>query len=131
MAARAYWKGFIKISLVSFPVKLFTATSSSSRVSFNQVHKDTKRRLKQVLHDVELGPVNREDVVKGYEYDKGKFIIIDPKELEELKIESNKTLEIEKFIPIGSVDQLYNDGHYYVAPDGPVAEAPVVDGACR
>lgn len=122
MAARAYWKGFVKISLVSFPVSLFAVTSSSNRVAFHQVHKDTKRRIKLVPHDPELGPVERADLVKGYEYEKGKYVIVDPEELEAIKFETNKTIEIEKFIPAGSIDQLYSDGNYYVAPDGAVAE---------
>ncbi len=99
MAARAYWKGFVKISLVSFPVSLFATTSSSSRVAFHQVHKDTKRRIKLVPHDTELGPVDRAELVKGYEYEKGKYVIVDPEELETLKFETNKTVEIEKFEP--------------------------------
>ncbi len=122
MAARAYWKGFVKISLVSFPVSLFSTTSSSSRVAFHQVHKDTKRRIKLVPHDTELGPVDRAELVKGYEYEKGKYVIVDPEELETLKFETNKTVEIEKFVPADSIDGLYSDGNYYVAPDGAVAE---------
>ena len=122
MAARAYWKGFVKISLVSFPVSLFAVTSSSNRVAFHQVHKDTKRRIKLVPHDPELGPVERADLVKGYEYEKGKYVIIDPEELEAIKFETTKTIEIEKFVPMGSIDPLYRDGTYYVAPDGAVAE---------
>ena len=122
MAARAYWKGFVKISLVSFPVSLFATTSSSSRVAFHQVHKETKRRIKLVPHDTELGPVDRAELVKGYEYEKGKYVIVDPEELETLKFETNKTVEIEKFVPADSIDGLYSDGNYYVAPDGAVAE---------
>lgn len=122
MAARAYWKGFVKISLVSFPVSLFAVTSSSNRVAFHQVHKDTKRRIKLVPHDPELGPVDRADLVKGYEYEKGKYVIVDPAELDAIKIETDKTLEVQKFVPAGSIDQIYSDGNYYVAPDGAVAE---------
>ena len=122
MAARAYWKGFVKISLVSFPVSLYATTSSSNRVAFHQIHKDTKRRIKLVPHDTELGPVERADLVKGYEYEKGKYVIVDPEELEAIKFETNKTIEIEKFVPEGSIDPLYSDGNYYVAPDGAVAE---------
>ena len=122
MAARAYWKGFVKISLVSFPVSLYATTSSSNRVAFHQIHKDTKRRIKLVPHDAELGPVERAELVKGYEYEKGKYVIVDPEELEAIKFETNKTIEIEKFVPEGSIDPLYSDGNYYVAPDGAVAE---------
>lgn len=122
MALRAYWKGFVKISLVSFPVSLYAATSSSARVSFHQVHKDTKNRIKLVPHDPELGPVDRADLVKGYEFEKGNYVIVDPAELDEIKIETDKTVEILKFVPMDSVDDLYADSYYYMAPDGPAAE---------
>ncbi len=72
MSLRAYWKCFVKISLVSFPVSVYPATSSASKIAFNQLHKDTKNRIKMVPHDPELGPVSREDLVKGYEFDKGR-----------------------------------------------------------
>jgi DNA end-binding protein Ku len=124
MAVRAQWKGFIKVSLVSFPVSLYTATSSSDRISFNQIHKDTKQRVKLVPHEPNLGPVSREDLVKGYEYEKGKFVVIEPSELEAIKLETTKTIEIEKFVKESEIDELYVDSPYFVAPEGPVADEP-------
>ncbi len=124
MAVRAQWKGFIKVSLVSFPVSLYTATSSSDRISFNQIHKDTKQRIKLVPHEPDLGPVSREDIVKGYEYEKGKFVVVEPSELEAIMLESTKTIEIEKFVKESEIDEFYVDSLYFVAPDGPVADEP-------
>ena len=122
MALRAQWKGFFKVSLVSFPVSLHTATNSSSRISFNQIHKDTNQRIKMVPTDPELGPVSRDDLVKGYEYEKDQYIVIDPSELDAIKIESTKTIEIDKFVKVSEIDELYVDSPYYVLPDGPVAQ---------
>ncbi len=124
MAVRAQWKGFIKVSLVSFPVSLYTATSSSDRISFNQIHKDTKQRIKLVPHEPDLGPVSREDLVKGYEYEKGKFVVVEPSELDAIKLETTKTIEIEKFVKESEIDEFYVDSLYFVAPDGPVADEP-------
>ena len=124
MAVRAQWKGFIKVSLVSFPVSLYTATSSSDRISFNQIHKDTKQRIKLVPHEPDLGPVSREDLVKGYEYEKGKFVVVEPSELDAIKLETTKTIEIEKFVKENEIDEFYVDSLYFVAPDGPVADEP-------
>jgi hypothetical protein len=78
MAPRATWKGYLKLSLVSCPVRLYNATSSSNRVSFHLLHKHTHNRIRMVPHDAELGPVDREDLVKGYEYEKDQYIIIEP-----------------------------------------------------
>lgn len=122
MAPRAYWKGFVKLSLVSFPVRLYAATSSASKIAFNQVHKDTKQRIKMVPHEPDLGPVSRDDLVKGYEFEKGKFVIIEPQELDKIKIESDKTIQIEKFVKADEIDELFLDSPYYMAPDGPAAD---------
>ena len=116
MAPRAYWKGFVKLSLVSFPVRLYAATSSTSKIAFNQVHKETKQRIKMVPHEPDLGPVSRDDLVKGYEFEKGKFVIIDPQELDQIKIESDKTIQIEKFVKADDIDELFLDSPYYMAP---------------
>ena len=122
MALRATWKGFLKLSLVSCPVRLYTATSSSSRITFNQLHKDTKNRVQMKYHDPELGQVERSDLVKGYEYDKNQYVIIDSEDLEKVKIESNKTIDIEMFVDNDEIDPIYVDSPYYLAPDGAMAE---------
>ena len=124
MAPRAYWKGFVKISLVSFPVSVYPATGSASKIAFNQLHKDTKNRIKMVPHDPELGPVSREDLVKGYEFEKGRYVIVEPEELDQIKIESTKTIEIEQFVKESEIDDLFVDSPYYLSPDGPVAQGP-------
>ena len=124
MAARAMWKGFVKVSLVSFPISLYNATSSSDRISFNQIHKDTKKRINLVPHEPDLGPVSREDLVKGYEYEKGKFVVVEPSEIDAIKLETTKTIEIEKFVKADDIDELYMDSPYYLAPNGPVADEP-------
>ena len=123
MAGRAYWKGYLKLSLVSCPVKLYSATASAaSRVSFNMIHKDTRNRVMMKYHDPELGEIDRADLVKGYQFEKDKYVIVTPEELEEIQIESSKTIDIDGFVNADEIDPIYLDSPYYMAPDGPVAE---------
>lgn len=122
MAPRAYWKGYLKLALVSCPVKLYSATSSANKVSFNQLHKDTHNRVQMKYHDPELGEVDRADLVKGYQFEKDRYVIIDKEELEAIQIESNKTIDIEGFVDAEDIDDLYLDSPYFLGPDGPVAE---------
>ncbi len=122
MAPRASWKGYLKLSLVSCPVRLYPATSSSERISFNQLHKKTHNRINMKPVDPELGLVERSDLVKGYEYEDKKYIIIDETDLDAVRIESNHTMAIEAFVDEGSVDVIYQDAPYYLAPDGAMAE---------
>lgn len=122
MAPRAYWKGYLKLALVSCPVKLYTATSSANKISFNQLHKDTKNRVNMKYHDPELGEVERADLVKGYQFEKDKYVIIEKDELDAIQIESNKTIDIEGFVDAEDIDELYYDSPYFLGPDGPVAE---------
>lgn len=122
MAPRASWKGYLKLSLVSCPVRLYPATSASERISFNQLHKKTHNRINMKPVDPELGLVERSDLVKGYEYEPKQYVIIDDTDLEAVKIESNHTLNIEAFVDEGSVDVIYQDSPYYLAPDGAMAE---------
>ncbi len=126
MAPRASWKGYLKLSLVSCPVRLYPATSSSERISFNQLHKDTHNRINMKPVDPELGLVERSDLVKGYEYEDKKYIIIEDADLESVRIESNHTMNIEAFVDEGSVDVIYQDAPYYLAPDGAMAEETFV-----
>jgi DNA end-binding protein Ku len=120
---RAYWKGYLKLSLVSCPVKLFTATSAAAgRVSFNLIHKDTRNRVSMRYHDPELGEVERGDLVKGYQFEKDKYVIVTPEELDEIEIESSKTIDIDGFVDADDIDPIYLDTPYFLAPDGPVAE---------
>ena len=123
MAGRAYWKGYLRLSLVSCPVKLYSATSSAAnRVSFNLIHKETRNRVMQRYHDPELGEIDRADLVKGYQFEKDKYVIVTPEELDEISIESSKTIDIDGFVDAADIDPIYLDSPYFMAPDGPVAE---------
>jgi DNA end-binding protein Ku len=123
MAGRASWKGYLKLSLVSCPVKLFPATSSTAgKISFNLLHKDTLNRVQQKYHDPELGEIDRADLVKGYQFEKDKYVVVTGGELEAIEIESSKTIDIEGFVDAGDIDPIYDDSTYYLAPDGPIAE---------
>jgi DNA end-binding protein Ku len=123
MAGRASWKGYLKLSLVSCPVKLFPATSSTAgKISFNLLHKDTLNRVQQKYHDPELGEIDRADLVKGYQFEKDKYVVVTAEELDEIEIESSKTVDIDGFVDAADIDPIYFDSTYYLAPDGPIAE---------
>jgi len=122
VAPRASWKGYIKLSLVSCPVKMYPATTASERITFNQLHKDTHNRINMKPVDPELGLVERSDLVKGYEYEDKQYIIIDESDLDAVRIESNHTMNIEAFVDEDEVDVIYQDAPYYLAPDGAMAE---------
>ncbi|MFK4809727.1 Ku protein [Devosia sp. ZW T5_3] len=126
MAARASWKGQLRLSLVSCQVKLFPATSASERISFNQLHKETHNRINMKAVDPELGLVERSDLVRGYEYEPKQYIIINDADIDAVRIESNHTMNIEAFVDAGEVDVLYQDTPYYLAPDGAMAEETFV-----
>ena len=109
MAPRAYWKGYLKLSLVSCPIALYPAASSSERVSFNRINKKTGNRLKQQNVDAETGaPVNKEDIGRGYEIGKGQYLLVEDEELEKVKIESSHTIEIDSFVPRAEIDERYH-----------------------
>jgi DNA end-binding protein Ku len=121
MAPRPYWKGYLKLSLVACPVSVFTATSSSERVSFRQINRKTGNRLRQQLVDDETREViDAADKVKGYEVDKGVYIQVEDEEIEALEIESNHTIDIDSFVPRAQIDERYLDSTYYIAPNDQV-----------
>src|SRR3954470_24603441 len=121
MAPRPYWKGYLKLSLVACPVSVFTATSSSERVSFRQINRKTGNRLRQQLVDDETREVvDAADKVKGYEVDKGVYIQVEDEEIEALEIESNHTIDIDSFVPRAQIDERYLDSSYYIAPNDQV-----------
>ena len=123
MAPRAYWKGYLKLSLVSCPVALYPASSSSERVSFNRINRRTGNRLKQLLVDSESGePVEKEDIGRGYEVAKGEYIIVEDEELEKIQIESTHTIDIDNFVPKSEIDNRYLDSPYYIAPTDKVGQ---------
>jgi DNA end-binding protein Ku len=124
MAPRAYWTGNIKISLVTFGVRLYNAVSEAEKVRLNQVHKGCNQRIKMPTTCPIHGQVERSEIAKAYEFEKDKYIVIDQEELEKIKIRSEKTIELQKFVPMDSVEEVYFDSTYYVAPDGPVSEEP-------
>jgi DNA end-binding protein Ku len=121
MAPRAYWKGYLKLSLVSCPIALYPASSSSERVSFNRINKKTGNRLKQQNVDAETGePVDREDIGRGYEVGKGQYLQVEDDELE--KIEGTHTIAIDSFVPRSEIDDRYLDSPYYIAPTDKVGQ---------
>src|ERR1700680_731700 len=123
MAPRAYWKGYLKLSLVSCPIALYPASSNSERVSFNRINKKTGSRLKQQNVDAETGePVDREDIGRGYEVGKGQYLQVEDTEIEKIQIESNHTDDINSFVPRAEIDDRYLDSPYYVAPTDQVGQ---------
>jgi DNA end-binding protein Ku len=121
VAPRAYWKGYLKLSLVSCPVALFPASSEREKVSFHQVNEDTGNRIKYRKVDAETGDeVPSEKIIKGYEVGKGQYIEVEPEELEAIAIESKRTIEIDEFVPKKEIDELYLNSPYYIVPDGEV-----------
>jgi DNA end-binding protein Ku len=126
MAPRTTWKGHLKLSLVSCPVRLYNATTRSERVSFNLLHKDTHNRIQMHPHDPELGKVERGDLVKGYQYEKDQYVVLTDEDFDKVQVESSKAIVIEKFVDAEAVDPIYFDSPYYMAPDGPVAEETFV-----
>jgi DNA end-binding protein Ku len=120
-AARAFWKGYLKLSLVSCPIALYTGTSATERVSFRQFNKKTGNRLRQQLVDeVTREPVEGEDKGRGHEYAKNAYIPVDDDELDALAVESTHTIEIDSFVPREQIDQRYLDSPYFITPDGQV-----------
>jgi DNA end-binding protein Ku len=122
MAPRSTWKGHLRLSLVSCPIRLYNATSRSEKVSFNLLHKDTHNRIQMKPHDPELGAVERDDLVKGYQYEKDQYVVFNEEDFDKVQIESSKAIVIEKFVDAKDVDPMYFESPYYVAPDGAVAE---------
>jgi DNA end-binding protein Ku len=122
MAPRSSWKGHLKLSLVSCPVRLYNATSRSEKVAFHLLHKDTHNRIQMKPNDPELGPVERSDLVKGFEYEKDQYVVFEQEDFDKVQIETSKAIVIEKFVDSKDVDPIYLDAPYYLAPDGAVAE---------
>jgi DNA end-binding protein Ku len=123
VAPRAYWKGYLKLSLVSCPIALFPATSEREKISFHQINKNTGHRIKYQKIDAESGDeVESTDIIKGYQVGKGEYLEIAPEELEAIAIESKRTIEIDEFVPKKEIDELYFNSPYYIAPDGEVGQ---------
>jgi DNA end-binding protein Ku len=122
MPPRAMWTGQLRLSLVSFGVRMYAATESARRVSMNQLHKDCHQRVRNQLACPAHGTISRDDVVKGYEYEKDSYVIITAEDLDSIKLPSSKTIDLVQFVDAGEIDAVYINAPYYLGPDGPVAE---------
>jgi len=121
MAARPTWQGHLRLSLVSCPVALYTATSRTSDVSFNMLHKDTHNRIRMIPTDPEKGPVERSDIVKGYQIEKDRYVVVSQEEIDAVRLESTRIIDIDKFVDEDDIDRLYWNDPYFLVPDGKVA----------
>jgi DNA end-binding protein Ku len=121
MATRPTWQGYLRLSLVSCPVALYTATQRTSDVSFNMLHKQTNNRIKMIPTDPETGPVDRSDIVKGYEVEKGHYVVVTDEEIKNVRLETTRTLDIERFVDEDDIDRLYWNDPYFLTPDGDMA----------
>lgn len=117
MAARAYWSGQIRLSLVSIPVQVYTATKSGSRIRFNQIHEPSGKRIRYEKVVPGIGPVDPDDIVKGYEVEKGKYVLFSDEEMEAVKLEAKHTIDLVHFVDRKEIDPIYFDRPFFVAPD--------------
>ncbi|MBI3490408.1 MAG: Ku protein [Acidobacteria bacterium] len=122
MAARPTWKGYLKISLVNIPVKVFPATDAAATLSFNQLHGECQTRIQQKRWCPKCQrEVANTDLVKGFEFEKGRYVVMDEEDIEKVRVESTRVINLEKFTDDTSIDPIYLERPYYLAPDGPVA----------
>jgi len=126
MAARAYWKGQVRLALVSIPVEVYSATKSGATIAFNQIHEPTGKRIKYEKVVPGVGPVDADEIVKGFQYEKGSYVLLDDSELEAVKLESKRTLELTQFVDASEIDPLYYEKPYYVVPADDLAEEAYV-----
>ena len=121
MAFRPSWQGHLKLSLVTCPVSLYTATNAAGDVHFNLINPKTNNRIKMITTDPDAGPVERSSLIKGYEIEKGRYITVTDDEIKSVRLESTKTIDIERFVDISEIDRLYWNDPYYLVPDGKMA----------
>jgi len=126
MAARAYWQGQIRLALVSIPVEVYSATKSGAQISFNQIHEPSGKRIRYEKVVEGIGPVDTDEIVKGYEISKGNYVLLEQEEIDAVKIESRKTLELVQFVDAGEIDVFYFEKPYYVVPADDLAEEAFV-----
>jgi DNA end-binding protein Ku len=123
MAARPTWKGYLKISLVNIPIKVFPATDAGATLSFNQLHAECKTRIQQKRWCPTCQKeVPNTDLVKGYEFEKGNYVVVEDEDVEKVRVESTRVINLEKFTDDTAIDPIYLERPYYLAPDGPVAK---------
>jgi DNA end-binding protein Ku len=122
MAARATWKGFLKVSLVNIPVKVFPATESAASISFNQLHAECQTRIQQKRWCPHCErEVAHADIVKGYEFEKGRYVVVNDEDIQKVRVESTRVIDLAQFTDETEIDPIYVDRAYYLAPDGPMA----------
>jgi DNA end-binding protein Ku len=126
MAARPIWRGQIRLALVSIPVELYPATKSGATIAFHQVHEPSGKRIKYEKVVPGIGPVDTDEIVKGYEVSKGHYVLLDPEEIESVKLESRKTLDLVQFVDMNDIDPMYFDKPYFVVPADDLAEEAFV-----
>ena len=125
-AARPVWRGQIRLALVSIPVEIYPATKSGAQIQFHQVHEPTGKRIKYEKVVPGVGPVDRDEIVKGYEVSKGHYVLLDPEEIESVKLESRKTLDLVQFVEDDDIEPMYFEKAYYVMPADDLAEEAYV-----
>ena len=122
MAARPTWKGYLKISLVNIPIKVFPATDAGATLSFNQLHAECRTRIQQKRWCPHCErEVPNTDIVKGYEFEKGRYVVVGDEDVEKVRVESTRVINLERFTEADAIDAIYLERPYYLAPDGPVA----------
>ena len=122
MAARAYWQGQIRLALVSIPVEIYSATRSGAQISFHQIHEPSGKRIKYEKVVPGIGPIDVDEIVKGFEVEKGEYVLLDQDEIDAVKLESKKTLELTQFVDASEIDVLYYEKPYFVVPADDLAE---------
>lgn len=122
MAPRAFWTGNLRLSLVTIPVRLYPATSTERRIELHQIHEPSGKRIRYQKVAPGVGPVENEEITKGFEYEKGKYVLLDQKEIDELKLESKQTIELVRFVDPSVIDARYFEKPYYLLPDGDEAD---------
>jgi len=126
MAARPVWRGQIRLALVSIPVELYPATKSGATIAFHQIHEPSGKRIKYEKVVPGIGPVDRDEIIKGYEVSKGEYVLLEPEEIESVKLESRKTLDLTQFVELTDIDPMYFEKPYYVVPADDLAEEAFV-----
>jgi DNA end-binding protein Ku len=121
MAPRPTWQGHLRLSLVTCPVALYTATSSASDISFHLINPKTDNRIRMIATDPDTGPVERSTLVKGYEFEKDQHVILTDEEIESVRIETSRTIDIDRFVDEDEIDRLYWNDPFYLVPDGKLA----------
>jgi len=126
MAARPIWRGQIRLALVSIPVEIYSATRSGATIAFHQIHEPSGKRIKYEKVVPGIGPVNTDEIIKGFEVSKGEYVLLEPEEIESVKLESRKTLDLAQFVDMSDIDAIYYDKPYFVVPADDLAEEAFV-----